>query len=206
MIPTLLLITTLALSDASIFRNGFEPTGCPAGRFTYSSVVGYGVYIEGPYRFNVDTTEWTNLWGHKNTTDTMMPWPGRLGSGPSITKFERARFLAAHFFTGSTRMNGSLAYSESMPGPNLDVTIGACGDFNPQPKNPGCVQMNRAKGSDVLTWGFTAPGNPARCAIQANTDYWLNVRMHDPKAVDQCPNIQDPYCAFELAVSFGPAP
>lgn len=170
-----------------LMTDGFEPPGAcvnPPGltRVTTSSI-SYGVYPT-PVRPNVDVREWDNIWGHFGATDPVQPWPGFNGSGPTLRNFARTHFLAAHFRTGATTtpfgfftrpFEGALA---------MDMTIATtCGRFTAP---PGCVATNIGlPGNTLVSWTF-ATGNPLKCILRPNTDYWVNIKYHDPDSTLGC--------------------
>lgn len=179
------------------------PTGL--SRLTTSDIQ-YGAYVYpgAPTRLGVDVTEWNNIWGHRNATDNLVTWPGVAGSGPSISQFGRANYVAAHFrTTADLSLYGNFAYPESTPGPNIDLKIStACGDFSADTLNPGCVVTNAASaGQVVMNWTFV-PGNRSKCALLPNTDYYFNIKMNDPNSTVDC-SAGNPLCPVELALTFG---
>ena len=171
-----------------------------------TSNIQYGAYIYpgAPTRFNVDVTEWSNIWGHRNSTDAYTPWPGVAGSGPSLLQFGRHNYLSAHFLTsGNTSLYGNFTYPESIPGPNVDIKISTiCGDFAPPSTNPGCFISNAPSGGQVvMNWTFVS-GNRSKCALLPNTNYYMNIKMHDASSPVDC-SAYSVLCPLELALTFG---
>lgn len=149
-----------------------------------SSDINYGAYPT-PVRTGVDVREYDNIWGHFNATDALVPWPGRNGSGPNIKNFQRTSFLAAHFHTGTdtTRFGFWTAPYTSFLA--MDMTVSTtCGDFTAAPS--GCIATNvAAPGNTMVSWTF-ATNNQTKCILQPNTDYWVNVKYHDPNSNAGC--------------------
>ena len=191
--------------DASdtIFRDGFDsppPAGSclseartrlPTSGITYGPV--HDVTPFNPMRSNVDITEWNNVWGHANATDSALSWPGRSGSAPALRNFSRNNFVAIHFktpgnATADSTLNGYFTYPIDWNNPNADIKISTtCGDFTPNPANPGCVALDVASSNEVMVrWKFK-PGNiGAYCILQPNTDYYVNIRLTDPGSPITC--------------------
>ena len=75
-------------------------------------------------------------------------------------------------------------------------------DFSADAANPGCVVTNAPSGGQVvMNWTFV-PGNRVKCTLLPNTDYWFNVKMHDPTSTVDCA-ATNPMCPLELALTFG---
>jgi hypothetical protein len=167
------------------------PTGClaPAGltRLMRSNIT-YGAQGSAA-RANVDLTEWANIWGHATPTDAGRAWAGVSGAGPVIRAFGKHTFIAAHFNTGATAMyQGSFAYQSNIGGPDIDVVVSrACGDFASNAPMPGCSVTMPSDGLPHLKYfSNAAPPGSTQCSLALNTDYWINIRMHDPLSSVEC--------------------
>lgn len=167
-------------------------TGCvgPAGltQLTTSNI-SYGVNAN-PVRANVDVTEWNNIWGHASTTDGITPWPGVDGAGPVIRQMGRTTFVAAHFNTGSSPMYaGTLTDQSNIGGPDIDVVMSTtCGDFSPNAVFPGCSRFSMPSDGITHFQYFSFGGNAGTqwCSLSLNTDYYLNIKFHDPTSPVEC--------------------
>jgi hypothetical protein len=164
----------------------------PAGltRLTTSDIA-YGSDHLTQVRARSDTTEWINIWGYGSVdpAEHQQPWPGLNGSGPVIKQFGRTNFLAAHFNTGSSPMYyGRLTDMSNIGGPDVDIVLSqTCGDFSQNATYPGC---SRTMPSDGTThYNYFSNGGTAgdtNCPLQLNTDYYLNIRFHDPNSTVEC--------------------
>lgn len=187
----------------TIFQDGFDgppPVGSctsvgrtrlPTSDITYGP--SHDVTVFNPARYHVDITEWINTWGHASAGDTALPWPGRNGSAPALRNFSRNNFVGIHFktpanATANSTLNGFFTYPIDWNNPNADIKIStSCGDFSPNPDNPGCMATNAASSNEVMIrWKFK-PGNIyAYCVLQPNTDYYVNIRLTDPASPITC--------------------
>lgn len=192
------LVLALAASGTSdsILTDGFDSIDfCRAPPLTRlaTSNITYGV-SQFPTRSAVNVTEWDNIWGHVNTTDAVVSWPGRSGSGPRLRDFTRTSFLAAHFKTpplvsGMTVSQGFFTYPSFAAGENIDMAVSTtCGDFYPNETDSGCSVTNVASADNRVTgWKFTPGNTGVNCVLLPNTDYYLNIRLTDPDASTECP-------------------
>ena len=149
-----------------------------------TSDINYGAYPT-PVRTGVDVREYDNIWGHFNATDPVVPWPGRNGSGPNLKSFLRTNFLAAHFNTGSDTTRYGFWTAPYTSFLAMDMTISTtCGDFTDAPA--GCIATNvAAPGNTLVSWTF-ATNNQTKCILQPHTDYYVNVKYHDPNSNAGC--------------------
>ena len=162
------------------------------------SDISYGA-VSQQLRRNVDLTEWNNIWGHgtANAAEPIVPWPGVNGAGPVIRSFGRQTFVAAHFNTGSSPIYlATLTDQSNIGGPDIDVVMSAtCGDFSPNPTYPGCSRFSMP--SDGITHFnyFSNGGNAGQnaCPLDLNTDYYLNIKLHDPTSPTDC-SASNPIC------------
>jgi hypothetical protein len=183
----------------------------PAGltRLTQSNIT-YGVNAS-PVRPNVDVTEWNNIWGHgtANAAEPIVPWPGVGGAGPVIRSFGRQTFVAAHFNTGSSPIYlATLTDQSNIGGPNIDIVMSkTCGDFAPNPTHPGCSRFSMP--SDGITHFnyFSNGGNAGQnaCPLDLNTDYYLNIKLHDPTSAVEC-SASNPICPLFTINYWAPYP
>jgi hypothetical protein len=168
------------------------PGACtgPAGltRLTRSNIT-YGA-VGSVARQNVDLTEWNNIWGHATPTDAVAPWPGVNGAGPVIRRFGRTTFLAAHFNTGTHGVPnfGVIAYASNIGGPDVDIRISeTCGDFSADAANPACLVTAASDDSPAIRWKFGTGNTGSYCNLKPGTDYYLNIKYHDPASPTECP-------------------
>jgi hypothetical protein len=185
----LLAMSTLAHAATSLFSDGFDPPpiACPAGRQEFSSI-SYGIYPE-PTRPWVSLAQWENVWGAASATATIQLWPGPNSASP-VFYLERTKYIAAKFHVPAgfaTTKFGQYAHAPNPPGPNIDAAYSTrCGDFSPQP-GTGCVATDWTISltEQHLLWKVGSL-NPSFCGLKPNTDYYLNIRFHDPFSSEQC--------------------
>jgi hypothetical protein len=182
----------------------------PGGDLTrlMTSDISYGVNAS-PFRSGVDVTEWNNIWGHATTVDLGTPWPGISGAGPVVREFNRHKFLAAHFNTGSVPMyQGSLADQSNLGGPDIDIVVSqTCGDFSPNATFPGCSISSAPSDGQPHFKYFSNGGNAGTiwCPLQLNTDYWINIKLHDENSGTEC-SVANPVCPLFTINYWSPAP
>jgi hypothetical protein len=154
-------------------------TSCPAGRQT----VGNLFYPPSQtLRNNVDLTLWDNIWGHNTTTDPVVPWPGFPGSNPVIKNFDKTQYVAAKLHVaanlGYQGFYKNISYNG---GPNLTMSISeSCGDFTPS--QSACLREDIPSGDQGMVYWRQAAGTNFYCHLEANTDYYLNIKITDPAA------------------------
>lgn len=84
----------------------------------YPNVPGSGI------RRNVDVTQYAEIWGHANNTDTAVPFPGRTGSVPAVSGWLANHYIAAEFIAPSNpRPYVVLGYSQYYSGPTLKIVV-----------------------------------------------------------------------------------
>jgi hypothetical protein len=216
-----LLAASLTQSPDAIFVDGYD-TGysCPATISTPNgtlsllrvSDIWYGDLPPRPpthpARFNVDVTEWENIWGHGTglLSELLTLWPGVNGAGPVIRSFGRRVYIGAHFNTGTSGppMYGFLAYATNVGGPDLDIKISRqCGDFSVNEANPACTVRAVSDDSPAIRYKFGSGNTSSYCNLQPNTDYYLNIRMHDPASPTECP-VTSSVCPFYSVSNWRP--
>lgn len=185
-VVALLLAASISGTTDVIFNSGFDGDTCPAGRITRSNVS----YASGGTRSNVDLTQFENIWGHATSSDPVAPWPGYAGTSPIIQNFARDGYVAAKFHTPiivPPTLNGFFKSPSYPGGPNIDFAISEqCGDFYPD--QSGCLAGDTPQGDNPLVyWRFTT--GSFFCILEPNRDYYINIRLTDPDAVD--PNCDD---------------
>lgn len=154
-------------------------TSCPAGRQT----VGNLFYPPSQtLRNNVDLTLWDNIWGHNSTTDPVVPWPGFPGSNPVIKNFDKTQYVAAKLHVpadlGYQGFYKNISYNG---GPNLTMSISeTCGDFTPT--QSACLREDIPSGDQGMVYWRQATGTNFYCHLDANTDYYVNIKLTDPTA------------------------
>lgn len=202
-------VTSQAYGISATAGGGGSCAG-PGGDLTRltSSNISYGVNAS-PFRSNVNVTEWDNIWGFAGVTQaTPAPWPGVSGAGPVIREFNRHKFLAAHFRTGSVPMNqGSLADQSNIGGPDIDIVVSqTCGDFSPNPTYPGCSIYSAPSDGQPHFKYFSNGANPGTvwCSLQPNTDYWINIKLHDENSGTEC-SASNPVCPLYTINYWQPA-
>ncbi|MBO9665105.1 hypothetical protein [Dokdonella sp.] len=186
-------------SQQTTVNVGTTPTSCPgpAGmtRLTTSNIsYGQPIGAGDPTRSNVNVTEWSNIWGFTSPSGTTpVSWPGVRGASAVIRGFGRDKFVAAHFNTGSspTTLNGYFVYG-ALAQPNLDMRISTvCGDFSPNTENAACLADGpnhtgiAGDGNASMHWDRLTT-NSTYCHLTPNTDYYLNIKVHDPVNTNNC--------------------
>lgn len=196
-----LALTMLAVSDDTIYQNGFEALACPAiimapdGPRTWlkRSNVGYGAYpgVNGT-RSNVDITEWDNVWGYNGTQPgPPWPWPGVSGSAPIFKNFRRDSYVALHFHTPAAPnpfLASTFVNPTANPGPGLTMAISyACGDFYASLPTAGCLKEDvPSADAPMVYWQFRDTSPATACNLMPNTDYWVNIMQTDRNSTVEC--------------------
>jgi hypothetical protein len=182
----------------------------PGGDLTrlLTSNISYGVNAS-PFRSAVDVTEWNNIWGYAGITQTTpVPWPGVSGAGPVIREFNRHKFLAAHFNTGGSPMSqGSMADQSNIGGPDIDIVVSqTCGDFTANTAFPGCSIYSAPSDGQPHFKYFSngAPAGTINCPLQLNTDYYINIKLHDENSGTEC-SVSNPVCPLYTINYWQPA-
>ena len=189
---------------ATILSDPANPNSAVLTRQTRSSIYYYN--SNNTQGFNtavdVDITNWNNLFGRFHWSDPIVAFPGVGGSAPtfrngwyidSVTpQFGRLNYVSLKFHVPSVThsINGFYTNAQSpwSSGPPITASLSqTCGDFVNIP--PACVVRNwHATDTSGLSW--TVDSSNPRCALQANTDYYLNMKLFDPAVVDQRCNSQ----------------
>jgi hypothetical protein len=166
-----------------------NPTGATCTVPGYSQLttsnISYGAFPT-PVRTAVDVTQWNNIWGHYNATDGVTPWPGVNGTGPVLQSFSRTNFVAAHFNTGNNSTGfGFFTFPDTNSLAQDWAISTTCGDFSPP--QVGCSSLdNNIPERTTMYWYFQNLNNRYKCTLLPNTDYYLNIKYHDPNATDGC--------------------
>ncbi|MGH8172280.1 MAG: hypothetical protein ACREPX_03990 [Rhodanobacteraceae bacterium] len=186
-VVALLLAVSISGTTDVVFNSGFDGDTCPSGRITRSNIS----YGSGGTRSNVDLTQFENIWGRAGSSDPIsILWPGYPGTSPIIQDFTRDGFVAAKFHTPIVllpTLNGFYKSPSYPGGPNIDFSISEqCADFNPP--QSGCLATNVPQGDTPLIYWRTTQG-AFFCILEPDTDYFVNIRLTDPDAVD--PNCDD---------------
>ncbi len=197
----LIVLAAVAGGGDTIFQDSFDASGtCPAGRQTAANIAYVGDDT-GRVRYNVDLTEWENIWGHATALDDVVPWPGRANSAPIMLNFGTTTYIAAHFHVpAGTAPNtyGWLTHTEYNYGTDVESAITtACGVFDPTSQL--CYTAG-VGGQNISPWAVPPPGT--FCALQAGGDYYLNIRARDPQDLGTDCNPAMSTCAFGTANNF----
>lgn len=150
---------------------------CPAGRMTTANIR-YPNVPGSSIRSNVDLTNYDNIWGHMNNTDSVTPWPGVSGTQPAILNWNRTQYVAAKFHVPTsvnTQQFGVLGYGTYYSGPAMTLSFSTeCGDFTPA--NALCVSTHGA-GESFRKWVINP--NVNGCPLAPGQDYFVNIKMAD---------------------------
>jgi hypothetical protein len=175
---------------------------CPAGQATVSDIH-YLPENNGPHvRHAVDLTLWDNIWGHISESDPVTPWPGVPGTSPTIWSIGKTQYVGALFHTTSSlTLSGHYVNVSYGAGPNLDFSISpTCGDFTGGGQ-AGCLKTNiPSDGSALVSWRMHDPSS-FWCALTPSSDYYLNVRFHDPATTG--PGCSGDFCKTTIENYFG---
>ena len=181
-VTALILAASVSLAPDALFRNGFDGGECPAGRIVQSDIDYNGTTVP-----DVNVTAFENIWGRSAPTDPLTFWPGINGATPVIVDFAKNGYVAAGFHVPSDvsqNIVGDFRYSSFPVGPLLDFSIStACGDFSSELGS--CVAFDMASDDSALIRWRMSNGTAFWCALQANTDYYVNIRLYDPTHVPQ---------------------
>lgn len=185
-------VTSLPATLVASGSGGGSCTG-PAGltRLTTSNIQ-YGVHTN-EVRDGVDLTEWNNIWGHgtADPNEPTAPWPGVSGAGPVILSMHHTSFVSAHFNTGASAVGPSTLTDQSnIGGPDIDVVMSAtCGDFSQNTTYPACSHYSMPSDGTTHFQYFSINANPGTqwCPLQLLTDYYINIKFHDPNSTVECP-------------------
>ncbi|HKE47859.1 MAG TPA: hypothetical protein VKB52_07325 [Rhodanobacteraceae bacterium] len=165
-----------ALPD-QIFFSAMELDTCPAHRIERSDVSYNFQTVTG-----VDVTRFENLWGRVEATDPVEPFPGVAGSQPTVDAFTRTGYVAAKFHTPSDIPSGTDGLFKNVSygsGPALDFSLSPqCGDFSPA--LGACIEVDAPAADQGMVYWRGANGNAFYCALAPDTDYYANIRLHDP--------------------------
>lgn len=174
----LVLAMTPAGTD-TIFQDGFDgaSSSCPANRQTLADFA-YAGDDSLRSRYDVDVTEWENIWGHATALDAVVPWPGRSNSSPVFLNFGKSTYVAAHFLVPAgtpPTWFGWITHTEYQYGTDLTGAISTiCGDFTPAAQH--CFTAGTS-GQLIVPWRTSAG---SFCELTPGVDYYLNLKIRDP--------------------------
>jgi hypothetical protein len=193
-VAALLLAASIPAGTDTVFKDGLDGEDCPAGRITLSDVS----YGSGDTLSDADTTAFENIWGHATSSDPTLQWPGYAGTAPTIVQFTRTGYVAAKFHTPSempSTLSGLFKYVSYVGGPNLDFSIsGQCADFSQE--ESGCSAADMPATDMTLVYWRATPGSPFYCTLEPDTDYYVNILLTDPEAID--PECQEDTCQVSI--------
>lgn len=182
-IASLVLGATLMAKMDTVIANGFETAACPYAQQENANI-SYS-YNLTPVLQNVDVTEFQNVWGRNSANDTIVPWPGK--NGYAVMTINRNLFFATRFTVPasglSPTLNGRFTHGETVPGPNLTMSISpTCGDFNPS--SALCKVSNAGPGVSMVGWRLPTGSAQNLCVLTPGQQYYANFKLTDPNAVD----------------------
>jgi hypothetical protein len=107
---------------------------------------------------------------------------------PVIRNVGRSSYVAAHFhtLTAPGNLSGRFSYGEypSPLAPGITMAISsACGDFETHLPTPGCLKADIAPGNPLVLWHFSTSAPDTACALQPDTDYYVNLMVAHPESV-----------------------
>lgn len=147
----------------------------PPGRATVSNI-GY-VPGTGTPRYNVDITKYDNVFGHASSTDTLVTFPGRATSAPTIIQFPMGGYVALEFTVPAT-INpttwGQISLQDYNQGTQVVSTISTSpGDFS---ITSGWCASTIGQGAPLPRWSV----NGRYCALVPGHTYYLNIKPLSP--------------------------
>lgn len=159
------------------------PTACPAGRQVVADVCYNYSLATNTCARNVNVTEFANIWGRTSPTGPITPFPGAQFFA-IIKNMQKDGYIAAKFVAGTTLppdASGMFSHGETIPGPNLTMSISTqCGSFS-TPAEPICTRTNQGPGSLLTKWKVpTAPG--VACTLIPGQTYYVNLKFTNPPA------------------------
>jgi hypothetical protein len=174
----LLVLAMTPAGDDTIFQDGFDAAiECPAGRQALADFA-YGGDNSLRNRYNVDVTNWDNIWGHATALDAVVPFPGRANAVPIFLNFDPAGYVAAHFDVPIGMLPntyGWIAQTEYNHEADLTAAISpVCGDFSPAAQH--CFSQGTG-GANLVPWSVPPPNT--FCALQPGVGYYLNLKVTD---------------------------
>jgi hypothetical protein len=194
----LIFAASLSASSDTIFDNGMDGQDCPDGRIVQSDISYNGTTLT-----DVDVTAFENIWGRASASDPPTLWPGIDESTPIISDFTKTGYIAAKFHVPADvagGMVGQFRYVSYGSGPLLDFSISTqCADF--LPAQVACVLLDAPPDDSALMhWRFVN-GSNFWCQLQADTDYYVNIRLYDP--TQSPPSCSDDTCPVSVSNYFG---
>ncbi len=180
---SLILGASLLAKMDTVIANGFETTACPYTQQENASV-SYS-YTLNPVLQNVDVTQFQNVWGRNSTSGAIVPWPGR--NAYALMTINRNLIFAMRFTVPasglSPTLRGMFTHGETIPGPNLSVSISSqCGDFDPP--SMYCKKVNVGAGQPAVGWQLPTGAANNLCVLTPGQTYYANFKLTNPDAVD----------------------
>lgn len=176
----LLAASTAQTSGDVIFSDGFE-LATSLTRLTTSDV--RYPNTGNSLRYDVDVTQYDNIWGHATNSDPVVPWPGRNGAVPTLLDFGKTEYICAQFHVPddvAPGLYGALGYSTYYSGPALTLAYSqACGDFDPEIAN--CVST---VGTGEAFKKFVIAPHVNGCPLTPGSDYYANFKIAHPESQD----------------------
>ena len=172
----LLVLAMTPAGDDTIFQDGFDAAiECPAGRQALADFA-YGGDNSLRNRYNVDVTNWDNIWGHATALDAVVPFPGRANAVPIFLNFDPAGYVAAHFDVPIGMLPntyGWIAQTEYNHEADLTAAISpVCGDFSPAAQH--CFSQGTG-GANLVPWSVPPPNT--FCQLVPGAGYYLNLKV-----------------------------
>lgn len=182
----LLAASSAQTAGDTIFSDGFElvDTACPSTPLTRLTTSDIRYPNTGnSIRYNVDVTQFDNIWGHATNSDPLVTWPGRSGTQPAIMDFGKTQYVAAQFHATadvSPVLQITMRYGTYLSGPDLILAVSRiCGDFDPA--TAYCVST---AGAGAAFAKFVIDPYTNGCPLAPDTDYYVNIKMDDPQPQD----------------------
>lgn len=177
MLSAAILVLAMApAGDDTIFQDDFDATSaCPAGRQVLADFA-YGGDNSLRNRYNVDVTQWDNIWGHATALDAVVPFPGRSNAVPIFLNFDPSSYIAAHIDVPAgmqPNTYGWIAQTEYNHEADLTAAIStSCGDFSPAAQT--CFSQGIG-GGNLVPWAIPPPNT--FCPLQPGVGYYLNLKV-----------------------------
>ncbi|MGA9342600.1 MAG: hypothetical protein WBV61_09775 [Rhodanobacteraceae bacterium] len=183
-----------AWSADLVFRSNLEPSdACSYGPPGLTrQTVGNVTYPSGT-AFDVDLTQYENIWGRSGPGEPPMPWPAIDGQGAAIDPLNSDMYLAAAFMvpTDLQQLSGIFIHPDGADEVfHASASISeTCGDFYVDLASPACVIDSGNRGLPLLLWAIGEDPSPNSCPLISGHTYYLNIMMSplDDPADSFCP-------------------
>lgn len=147
------------------------PSGTPIySGISYPTVPGSG------YR-NVDITIWDSVFGHRDSTDPITPFPGVAGASVGVLQFPGDRAVAIRFVAAAHLLD-TISQTSYLGGHLIDMAYSAvAGNFASELHNGSRMGVSTGEGGPTTS---TSLAN--KTLIVVGNTYFLNIRLSAPQS------------------------